>query len=181
MIKKIVVCFTCTFLTILLSSIYGALHDQITYSISPEYFTVYKFDQFGFSDWGMQSPRLTTALIGVLATWWMGLFLGAFLSILGLIHKDYKTMFRLVMRSLYITFLVTILSGVLGYIVGLFDTEAYKECCFPYSVQDPVNFALVGSIHNYGYGGALIGAILGILYQLIMKNKTEELWQIHKK
>jgi hypothetical protein len=172
MIKKIAVCFACTLLAILLAAIYGVIHNQITYSIAPEYFTIFKFDQFGFSDWGMQSPRLTTALIGILATWWMGLFLGAFLSILGLIHSDYKTMFRFVMRSIYITFLVTILSGVLGYVVGWFDTETYKSCCFPYNIQDPINFTLVGSIHSYGYAGAPIGAVLGILYQIIMKKKN---------
>ncbi len=172
MIKKIAVCFACTLLAVLLAAIYGALHDQITYSIAIEYFTVFKFDQFGFSDLGMQSPRLTTAWIGILATWWMGLILGAFLSILGLIHSDYKTMFRFVMRSIYITFIVTILSGVLGYVVGWFDTETYKSCCFPYNIQDPINFTLVGSIHSYGYAGAPIGAVLGILYQIIMKKKN---------
>ena len=58
-------------LATLLAGIYGSLHDQVTYSISSEYFTIFKFDQFGFQDWGNNNPRLTTAIIGFLATWWV--------------------------------------------------------------------------------------------------------------
>ncbi|HEX8575109.1 MAG TPA: hypothetical protein VF677_02340 [Flavobacterium sp.] len=69
--KKLGVLFLTIMIATLIAAVYGALHDQITYSISSEYFTVFKFDQFGFLDWGNNSPRLTTALIGILATWWV--------------------------------------------------------------------------------------------------------------
>ncbi len=66
--KKFGILLLSILISVLVASIYGALHDQITYSISSEYFTVYKFDQFGFQEWGNNTPRLTTALIGVLAS-----------------------------------------------------------------------------------------------------------------
>jgi hypothetical protein len=37
----------------LVSGCYGMIHDQLTYAISPEYFTHFKFDQFRAADFGM--------------------------------------------------------------------------------------------------------------------------------
>ena len=39
----------------LVAAVYGIVHDQITYSISPEYFTRLKFMQFHYADFGL--PR----------------------------------------------------------------------------------------------------------------------------
>ena len=76
--KKFGILLLTIIISTLLAAFYGAIHDQVTFSISPEYFTVFKFDQFGFLEWGNQNPRMTTALIGVLATWWVGLYIGIF-------------------------------------------------------------------------------------------------------
>jgi hypothetical protein len=159
------------FLSVLIASIYGALHDQVTYSISSEYFTVYKFDQFGFLDWGNNNPRMTTALIGILATWWVGLYIGIFQGLVGLIHPNHKLMFKYVLQAILITLGVTLLFGIFGYIAGKFDAETYQDCCFPYEIKDGKSFKIVGSIHNYGYIGGEIGAFIGIVYQIIKRRK----------
>jgi hypothetical protein len=119
MIQKTGILFSCTILAIFIAGIYGALHDQITFSISPEYFTVFKFEQFGFSDWGNNSPRLTTAIIGFMATWWMGFFIGLLQSLVGLIHKDYKAMFKYVLNSIFITLGITVCFEIVGGMLGL--------------------------------------------------------------
>ena len=49
---------------------YGALHDQISYSISEEYFTKLKFHQFGYANFGLH-PRIFAAEVGFLAIWWL--------------------------------------------------------------------------------------------------------------
>lgn len=59
----------------LLAGVYGVIHDQITYSISHDYFTQFKFAQFHYADFGWP-PRVFVAEIGFLATWWVG-FIGA--------------------------------------------------------------------------------------------------------
>ncbi|WP_298393302.1 hypothetical protein [Flavobacterium sp.] len=169
--KKVGILLITIFISVLLASLYGALHDQITYSISSEYFTIYKFDQFGFQDWGNQNPRLTTALIGVLATWWVGLFIGIFQGLVGLIHNDYKLMLNYVLKAIFITLGITIIFGIIGFLVEYFNPATYNNCCFPYSINDGKNFKIVGSIHNYGYVGGEIGAFVGIVYQIIMKKK----------
>src|SRR5690242_10176342 len=63
----------------IVAGVYGMLHDQITYTISPEYFTKLKFDQFAYAEFGF-SERVFVAEIGFLATWWVGFFSAWFLA-----------------------------------------------------------------------------------------------------
>src|SRR5580700_8579924 len=67
------------------AGMYGALHDQISYSISPEYFTKLKFRQFSYADFGWPH-RVFASEVGFLATWWVGLFAGWFLARAGLVE-----------------------------------------------------------------------------------------------
>jgi hypothetical protein len=52
------------------------LHDQITARVCVEYFTVFHPPVFN-----TQSPTLLACGWGVIATWWVGLFLGLFLAV----------------------------------------------------------------------------------------------------
>ena len=63
----------------MVAGIYGILHDQLTYSISHEYFTKLKFKQFEYADIGL-GDRFFVGTIGFLATWLVGFFIGWFLS-----------------------------------------------------------------------------------------------------
>jgi len=170
--KKIGIFFLIVIISTLLASLYGALHDQVTYTISSEYFTVFKFDQFGFTDWGNENPRVNTALIGVLATWWFGLFVGIFQGLVGLIHKTPQLMFWYTFKAILITLGVTLVFGLIGYLTEKLNPTTYPDCCFPYTIKDGKSFKIVGSIHNYGYTGGEIGALLGIAYQIIMSKRN---------
>ena len=46
-LKKLIVYFSLVFLAIALAGLYGMLHNQISYTVSPEYFAKFKFYQFG--------------------------------------------------------------------------------------------------------------------------------------
>ena len=59
-----------------IAGVYGTLHDQFTFTISPEYFTKLKFDQFRWANLGLPE-RVFVAEIGFLATWWVGFFCAA--------------------------------------------------------------------------------------------------------
>lgn len=69
----------------LIAGLYGTVHDQITYSISLEYFTRLKFAQFHYAEFGLP-PRVFVAAIGFLATWWVGFIAGWFIAIAYLRH-----------------------------------------------------------------------------------------------
>src|SRR5437773_893001 len=62
---------------------YGAVHDQVSYTISPEYFTKVKFHQFAYADFGWP-PRVFAAEVGFLASSLVGLIAGWLLARLGL-------------------------------------------------------------------------------------------------
>jgi hypothetical protein len=63
-------------LSLLAGSVYGIIHDQVTARVCLEYFTVFHPDVFH-----TQSPTLLALGWGVLATWWVSLFLGLLLAI----------------------------------------------------------------------------------------------------
>jgi len=73
--KAIIFSLICSVCGAILAGIYGILHDQITYSISPEYYTKLKFEQFELLN-TTGSDRLKAAKIGFLATWVVGLIAG---------------------------------------------------------------------------------------------------------
>lgn len=58
-------------LSILASIVYGILHDQVTARVCVEYFTIGHAPIFA-----TESPTLLAFGWGVIATWWVGLFLG---------------------------------------------------------------------------------------------------------
>ena len=55
------------------AGVYGVLHDQVTYTLAPEYYTKFKFVQFGVPETNAAPERLIVGRIGWAATWWVGL------------------------------------------------------------------------------------------------------------
>ncbi|PNW25797.1 hypothetical protein [Formosa algae] len=173
----------------ILGGVYGIIHDQITYTISNEYYTKFKFIQFGLSQdhWAMghnigteklpeiklRQPRLGASIIGVLATWWVGMIIGVILGFVGLIHKNGKTMFKVTMKSFILNIGIALLTGVIGLGYGkLFLTENRPNWNLPENLIDFDSFIMVGSIHNFSYLGGLIGLVVGIIYNVRQKRKT---------
>jgi hypothetical protein len=86
--KKTVALLILILISPIIAGVYGIIHDQITYTISPEYYTKFKFIQFGFiheeDHTILARPRLVVSQIVFLATWWMGLPIGIILGLVGL-------------------------------------------------------------------------------------------------
>src|ERR1700761_9076934 len=105
---------------IVIAALYGVGHDQVTYTISPEYYTKYKFIQFNLADSGaaqhMTQPRSAVVMVGVKATWWMGLIIGAVLGLFALVFRNADEMFRSAMQALGLVLLVAIVSAGIGYL-----------------------------------------------------------------
>lgn len=161
---------------ILIASIYGIVHDQFTYTISPEYYTKFKFYQFGLVTPGDESilpyPRLYVALVGIMATWWMGLFIGLIIGLIGFIHKDGRTMFRITIQAMIIVVLIAFGTGLFGLAYGKFYlANAGVDWHLPLNLKDVQNFIAVGSMHNFSYLGGLLGLIAGIVYSMKQKKR----------
>jgi hypothetical protein len=101
-----------------LAGVYGIVHDQITYSISPEYFTNLKFNQFHYADFGL-GDRAFVATIGFLATWWVGMIIAWFLA-RRLVPKQPRAMaYRQIRLGFGCVFAFGLLFGTLGFIYGV--------------------------------------------------------------
>lgn len=163
--RKFGIFTTTIFVSAIFAGLYGIIHDQITYSISPEYYTRFKYIQFGFEPEHFGGHRQTVAAIGFLATWWTGIIIGIGLGLTGLIFSDYKKMWRAIRKAIAVAFFVAVLTGFIGYLYGKHElTATGVSWWLPDNLIDKDRFIIVGSIHNFSYLGGLFGLIIAIIY-----------------
>lgn len=160
----------------IIGGLYGIIHDQLTYTISPEYYTKFKFYQFGLMDIGNEAiftnPRLEVSAVGFMATWWMGLPIGLILGLVGLTIKDNNNFFLTVFKAFILTTIVAFATGLIGLVYGkLHLAETGVNWWLPDNLIDKKNFIAVGSMHNFSYIGGLIGLIAGTIYILRKRKK----------
>lgn len=153
---------------------YGIVHDQVTYTIGPEYFHNFKFYQFAYADFGL-GDRVFVACIGFLATWWVGLFVGWILSRRVLSHQAGAAATRQIMCGFAIVFVSGLTAGVIGWLYGLYrgpsaDYSAWHDVLRALKVTDTWSFMRVAYIHNASYLGGFIGFVL--TYFLIRPAQT---------
>lgn len=162
--KKLSTLILVIMVSVLLTGIYGILHDQITYSISHEYFTKFKYAQFGFEPAWFGGDRSTVAVIGFLATWWVGGFIGA---CLGLLFRDAATMRNEVIRVIGLVYCTAVVTGIIGFFYGKYYLPNVGVAWWmPADLINKNDFITVGSIHNFSYMGGLLGLLFGALYLL---------------
>lgn len=170
--RKIIDLFLLMAICVLCASAFGIIHDQITFSISREYFTLFKFKQFRIAP--TIPARLAVTAVGFLATWWTGIFIGFFLSMASLKIKDRKHQNSAINKAVSFTFITTISGSFIGYFVGKFMLQHNNlDWSFPLGLADKHNFIIVGSIHNFSYLAAFIGLVIGIFYLLVVATKQK--------
>lgn len=170
MAKKIGLLILIIIISIILAWIYGFIHNQVSYSISTEYFTKFKFEQFGFVEYGLDTPRMTAGLIGIWATWWFGLLIGLINGIVGLFQPTSKIMWKSAFGATIRALLIAIGFGVVGILVGKFIiSNLNTNWNLPADLTDRKSFLTAGTMHNFSYLGGIIGLIYGIICQLKIK------------
>lgn len=140
----------------LIAALYGALHDIVTYWISPEYYTRFKFIQFGVIDLAM--PDVVKAMwVGVRASWWMGVPLGGGIGcVLLFAPRGHKRRLFLMATGCVVFCAASMAIGFDGLI------EDYSSYYMPAGVTDRTAFLHVGSIHNGSYLGAALGMVIAL-------------------
>jgi hypothetical protein len=96
---------------------YGIVHDQFTAHICVEYFSVFHPPVFS-----TESPTLLALGWGVIATWWMGAFLGALLAFAaraGSLNKiDARELVRPISKLLLAMGFLAVVAGLTGYVLA---------------------------------------------------------------
>lgn len=146
-------------LAVVAAGLFGALHDQISYTVSSEYFTRFKFLQFGLIDPAIPE-RVRAAIVGFQASWWMGIPLGLLCGAGGFMQQSAALMRRALLLSLPLIVAVTLAFAIAGLIYGWaqtasLDLAAYRGWFIPRNLEEPRRFICAGYMHNAAYiGGA---------------------------
>lgn len=161
--------FTSTFfISALVAGGYGVIHDQITYTISPEYFTRFKYIQFNVNPAVFGGNRITVGIIGFLASWWVGGVIGLLIGLLSLFFKNAEFAKRVITKSLFIIFCITIVFSAMGFVVGkVYLINTGVDWWLPEGLQNKNSFILVGTIHNFSYLGGGAGLLVALIYLII--------------
>jgi hypothetical protein len=176
--KKSLILLLTLILSPLVAGLYGVLHDQLTYTICHEYYTRYKFFQFGLvGDIGKEAilpePRSGVAMVGFMATWWTGVIVGIGNGLVGLIHKDSKVMFAMIVKATLITLTITFITGLIGLAYGwLYLSRTSVDWWLPDNLIDKKGFIIVGSMHNFSYLGGVLGLCAAKIYQIIVATRS---------
>ncbi len=158
------------------AGLYGALHDQVTYTIGPEYFTRMKFDQFAWAEPEGVHPRIFAAVIGFLATWWVGALVVWILARVSLWHEFRLPPLREMVRAFMIVFLVAMATAAGGWLWGQWRKrtgydEAWHSLMIPFGVERPEEFMTVAYIHNASYLGGMLGTVAALVYLAVARRR----------
>lgn len=153
----------------LFAGIYGAVHNQISYTVAPEYFTQFKFHQFRIAEG--TPDRMGAAIVGWNAAWWMGIVIGVILIPIGLVIRGNWNYFWGMLRVFGVVAITTLIVGLAALAIAFLvvDADTVGEISrYDNEMTDDVAFARAGTMHNFSYLGGLIGIITGgiaILWQ----------------
>jgi hypothetical protein len=176
--KKLGVFILLVLIAIAMSGLYGIIHNQISYTVSPEYFTKFKFRQFGLANSPLPE-RIRASMIGFLASWWMGIPIGILIGLTGFMHEGYRRMFKVSMWSFLVVVAFTLLFGLCGLLFGWLQTRSiniadYQTVWFiPDDVVDLRRFLCAGYMHNSSYLGGMLAILVAGIFHLVVRIQTK--------
>jgi hypothetical protein len=148
----------------LFAGCFGAFHNQISYTVSPEYFTQFKFHQFNIGE--AVPHRIGAARVGWQASWWMGLVIGVVLIPAGLAIKGTWEYFWGMIRVFAVVTVTTLAVGLLALAFASFtiSSESTAQAVrYGNEIANDAAFNRAGTMHNFSYLGGLLGIITGAL------------------
>ncbi|MGO9486843.1 MAG: hypothetical protein ACLPX9_20105 [Rhodomicrobium sp.] len=167
----------------LAAGLFGIVHDQISYSVSSEYFTKFKFIQFGLGD-AFLSERVRAGLVGFLASWWMGIPLGVLCGAAGFMQRTPALMGRALLWSLPLIAAFTLAIALAGLAYGWLQTAAIEReslaahtvvgigWFIPPGVENLRRFLCAGYMHNAAYLGGALSIPAAWLFHFVFRAQT---------
>lgn len=154
--------FLC-FAAVIAASLFGALHNQVSFSIGASYFYDVKFTQFQIDR--ALPPRVGAALVGVLASWWMGLLMGLPAFLLGLWKiQGTRRYFQVGVKSITAGLLSAAAGASCGLAYGAITDLNALVARLPFldAFSDPAGFARAALMHDASYIGGGLGALIAL-------------------
>jgi hypothetical protein len=156
-----------------IAGLYGALHNQISYSVSPDYFHAFKFRQFNILD--DLRGRIGASIVGWFASWWMGILIGLPVVLVGLIHRDWKVYFSRCLVAFGVVAATALIFGLGALAIAsvTISDSSWPPFWYPRGVVDKAAFARAGVMHDFSYLGGFLGIITGSLYLISARVRTQ--------
>jgi hypothetical protein len=175
--KKITAFPVLVLLALPIAGAFGVIHDQVSFTVSHEYFTKFKFLQFGFLDPAIPE-RLRAAAVGFLASWWMGIPIGLLVAPIALIHRSGSIALRVGLRSYLVLVAFAAIFALAGLTYGFFQTRAidlrdYQDWFVPPDVVHLRRYLCTGYMHNSAYLGGIGGIVIAWLFHIVIRLRKE--------
>ena len=164
--RKFLISILIIFSSTIIASIFGIIHNQVSYSISHEFFEDFLFGNFGTNKLYITDKRIEASLVGIIGTYWVGLILGIIYALLYLFLKNPNKL-----KSVFAVIFSNIGFAILGSIVGFVVTEFFVSwenagIFIDFGIQQPQNYVQAAYMNTGSYYGGFIGLIFGIIYLL---------------
>lgn len=173
-ITTILTAFSIIIISILVASVFGALHNQVSYSISSEFFKNFLFGKFGINEWGISNDRTKASIVGIIGTYWVGFFLGIIYSIIYL-FLNVENKFLIIIKSIFINISVSVFGSLIAFLIAYFFISPENSGVFmDFGTMCPKNYIEAAYMHTGSYYGGVLGLFLGIIF-LLNKNKKKEI------
>lgn len=148
-------------LAALTAAIFGALHNQLSYSVGPTYFEALKFPQFAIP--ADTSPRVGAAIVGIRASWWMGAAVALPAFAFGLLTVPRARSYLAAgIGAIGLVVVLATFAALAGLIGGLAADATGLVDPFLTIPEGPSrsDFLRAGFMHDASYIGAALGALL---------------------
>ena len=146
-------------LCIVAAVLYGILHDQVTARVCVEYFTIGHPPVFRTT-----SPTLLALGWGVIATWWMGAFLGLILALTARLGSPPRLAANDLIKPVFGLLLVMAASALGAGVIGDFLARNGKVSLYGLDqvLGKPTAIRFIGDFyaHSASYAVALFGGLL---------------------
>jgi hypothetical protein len=153
----------------LVAGLYGAFHNQISYTVSPDYFHAFKFHQFDIPE-GLRG-RVGASIVGWYASWWMGILIGVPLLLVGLILPGWKSYLKHCLIAFAVVAGTALLVGLgaLAFAYCTISESSLPANWYLDKVADRPAFVRAGTMHDFSYLGGFLGIVTGSLYLIVLR------------
>lgn len=148
--------------------IYGVLHDQITARVCVEYFTIGHPPIFHTND-----PTLLGLGWGVIATWWVGFFLGVPLAAAARIgswpKRNARSLVRLIMVLMICCGVLAVVAGIAGYVLASLADFSDDDFARRIPHSRYALFIADWFAHLASYGGGFLGGVIIWIWVVVQR------------
>ena len=150
--KKTLAVLSMIFVGCILCGLYGSVHNQISYTVSPGFFENDLF--YRFKTQSSHRNRLGASIVGYQSTWWMGLIIAPPITLIGLLLPNQREYRKKCLIAFGLAMVAALSIGLFGLVFGGIVIPSLQHA----------NRA--GVMHDFSYAGGGFGLLSALGYMI---------------